>query len=51
MSGTTSAAANNLIAALAGAEILEEITGQSRNRRFIYRSCINLFDLEAIEDD
>jgi len=51
VTGTTYAAANNLVAALTGADILEEITGQARNRRFMYRSYINLFHLEVTEDD
>ncbi len=41
--GTTYPAANNLVANLANGGILHEFTGQARNRRFIYRSYIRLF--------
>ena len=41
--GTTYPAANNLVARLVKAGILHEVTGQTRNRKFIYRSYIDLF--------
>lgn len=41
--GTTYPAANQLVARLVDAGILHEFTGQARNRRFIYRSYIQLF--------
>lgn len=41
--GTTYPAANDLVAILVSNGILEEITGQTRNRRFMYRSYIRLF--------
>lgn len=40
---TTYPAANNLVNQLVEHEILHEMTGQKRNRRFIYRAYINLF--------
>ncbi len=44
--GTTYAAANNLVARLTDLGILEEITGFVRNRRFRYGSYIRLFSDE-----
>jgi Fic family protein len=41
--GTTYPAANDLVARLVESDILEEITGQSRNRRFRYQRYIELF--------
>jgi Fic family protein len=41
--GTTYPAANNLVANLERLGILAEITGQYRNRRFMYRDYLNLF--------
>ncbi len=41
--GTTYPAANDLVSRLRENAILEEITGQARNRKFLYRSYINLF--------
>lgn len=41
--GTTFPAANDLVARLVNNGILQEITGQARNRRFIYQSYISLF--------
>ncbi len=41
--GTTYPAANNLVASLERAGIVQEITGQVRNRRFMYRDYLNLF--------
>ena len=45
--GTTYAAANQLVARLAEAGILSEITGRVRNRMFAYQSYIDLFDEDA----
>lgn len=41
--GTTYAAANGLVARLVESGILREYTGQSRNRRFMYQSYVDLF--------
>jgi Fic family protein len=41
--GTTFPAANDLVAKFVNAGILREITGQSRNRKFMYQSYIDLF--------
>jgi Fic family protein len=41
--GTTYPAANDLVARLVECGILQEITGQARNRRFRYQSYIQLF--------
>lgn len=43
LTGTTYAAANNLVAGMVKNGILHEFTGRRRNRRFIYRDYINLF--------
>ena len=43
LTGTTYPAANQLVARLVAADILNEITGQTRNRRFIYQQYIGLF--------
>jgi Fic family protein len=52
LTGTTYQAANDLVARLEQEEILREITGQTRNRRFRYQSYIDLFsDLTAESDD
>ena len=40
---TSYPAANNLVAQLVNQGILQEMTGQKRNRRFIYRDYIDLF--------
>ncbi len=42
--GTTYPAANDLVATLVRNGILEETTGQARNRRFMYQSYIRLFN-------
>lgn len=42
--GTTYPAANDLVATLVSNGILEETTGQTRNRRFMYQSYIRLFN-------
>ena len=41
--GTTYPAANDLVARMVDCGILHEFTGQTRNRRFIYQSYIQLF--------
>ncbi|MEI6310142.1 MAG: Fic family protein [bacterium] len=41
--GTTYQAANNLVIRMVNSGILQEVTGQVRNRRFIYQSYIDLF--------
>jgi Fic family protein len=41
--GTTFQAANNLVAGLVDCGILQEVTGNARNRMFAYRSYIELF--------
>ena len=41
--GTTYTAANDLVSKFVGSDILQEITGQARNRRFMYRRYIDLF--------
>ena len=43
LTGTTYPAANDLVAELVNANILHEITGQVRNRRFMYRDYVDLF--------
>ena len=43
VTGTTYAAANNLVAKMTKSGILHEFTGRARNRRFIYRDYISLF--------
>jgi Fic family protein len=48
--GTTYAAANNLVARLAGLGILEEVTGYTRNRRFRYEPYVRLFSEDPPED-
>ena len=50
--GTTYPAANDLVAKFVDSGILSEITGQSRNRRFMYISYIDLFrdDVETGAD-
>jgi Fic family protein len=47
LTGTTYAAANNLVGRLANLEILSEMTGYARNRRFRYAPYIELFGDEA----
>lgn len=41
--GTTYPAANDLVAKFVSTGILREITGQARNRKFMYQSYIDLF--------
>jgi Fic family protein len=45
--GTTYPAANDLVARMVDLEILEEVTGQARNRRFRYSPYIRLFHEET----
>ncbi|TAJ10796.1 MAG: Fic family protein [Nitrospirae bacterium] len=49
LTGTTYAAANNLVARLAKLDILAEITGYARNRRFRYDPYVRLFTDETLE--
>ena len=51
LTGTTYQAANELVSKFVGNALLEEITGQARNRKFGYRSYIDLFreDVGEIE--
>jgi Fic family protein len=51
LTGTTYVAANSLVARFVRSGILNETTGQARNRRFMYQRYINLFsdDPEEIE--
>lgn len=49
--GTTYAAANDLVAKFVASRILNEITGQARNRKFMYQSYINLFREETEEGE
>jgi Fic family protein len=51
LTGTTYQAANDLVARLEEVEILNEITGQTRNRRFRYQSYIDLFSDSMAEQD
>ena len=44
LTGTTYAAANNLVARLVDCGILQEFTGRSRNRMFIFQPYVNLFN-------
>ena len=44
LTGTTYPAANHLVERLVKIEVLAEITGQARNRRFRYNAYIRLFD-------
>lgn len=44
LTGTTYQAANDLVARLVDEGILQEFTGQARNRRFRYQSYIELFN-------
>lgn len=51
VTGTTYAAANNLVARLVDLGILEEITGYARNRRFRYEDYVRLFLDASPEED
>jgi Fic family protein len=48
--GTTYPAANELVGRMEKLGILEEMTGQSRNRRFRYAPYIRLFNADELED-
>lgn len=48
---TTYQAANELVAKFVDIGVLTEITGQSRNRRFMYRGYINLFHEDQAETE
>lgn len=48
ITGNSYAAANNLVAKLAELGVLQEITGQARNRRFRYEPYIRLFEDEPV---
>ena len=48
--GTTYAAANNLVMRLAKLDILAEMTGYARNRRFRYEPYVKLFTDSPAED-
>lgn len=43
LTGTTYQAANELVSRLTSSGVLTEVTGQSRNRKFMYQSYIDLF--------
>jgi Fic family protein len=45
--GTTYTAANDLVRKFVASGILDEITGQARNRKFMYQSYIDLFREDA----
>jgi Fic family protein len=49
--GTTYAAANELVGKFVNNNILHEITGQTRNRKFMYQSYINLFRDDAAKGE
>lgn len=48
--GVTNPAANDLVARFQKLGILDEITGQKRNRRFSYQAYINLFHNEGADE-
>lgn len=49
MTGTSYAAANKLVARLVELGILQEVTGYTRNRRFLYQPYVRLFSDEPSE--
>ena len=49
--GTTYPAANDLVSGFVDSRILHEITGRARNRRFMYKSYIQVFDDAETEAD
>lgn len=49
--GTTYTAANDLVSKFASSGILHEVTGQARNRKFMYQSYIDLFREDAGKGD
>ena len=50
LTGTTYAAANTLVARLAGLGVLAEMTGYARNRRFRYEPYVRLFTDEPLPE-
>ena len=50
LTSTTYPAANELVGRFVASGILNEFTGQARNRRFMYQSYIDLFRDDAAED-
>ena len=51
LTGTSFAAANQLVARMTDLGILREITGYSRNRRFRYDPYVRLFIDNGVEDE
>lgn len=51
LTGTTYAAANTLVRRLVELEVLREMTGHARNRRFRYEPYVNLFANDPLPDD
>lgn len=49
LTGTTYPAANDLVTRLEKEGVLEEMTGQKRNRRFLYRDYLNIFSDQTQE--
>lgn len=49
LTGTSSAAANQLVARMTELGILREVTGHTRNRRFRYEPYVRLFTEDAEE--
>jgi Fic family protein len=47
--GCTFATANSIMARLADQDVLQEMTGQRRNRRFRFRPYLDLFESQAIQ--
>ena len=51
LTGTSYAAANNLVARLAVIGVLKEVTGYARNRRYRYEQYVSLFDEDVLVPD
>ena len=51
LTGTSYAAANQLVERLVTIGVLREMTGQSRNRRFRYDAYISLFDEPGMDSE
>ena len=51
LTGTTYAAANTLVRRLVELDVLREMTGHARNRRFRYEPYVNLFANEPLPMD
>ncbi|MBA2590993.1 MAG: hypothetical protein H0U97_01525 [Gammaproteobacteria bacterium] len=51
LTGTSYAAANQLVERLVTIGVLREMTGQSRNRRFRYDTYIRLFDEPGVDSE